>query len=74
MSRYARYARLQTKHTKSMKGFKCFYCNQLSLDDIECVTHIDAEHPGKLHYPTVDFENRLYLQLQKQPSNEETQK
>jgi hypothetical protein len=59
-----------------MKGFKCFYCNQLSLDDKERVTHIDAEHPGKLYYRIpVDFENRLnHQQRQQSPRDEETEK
>jgi len=45
------------------------------LDDKERVTHIDAEHPGKLYYPTVDFENRLnHQQRQQSPRDEETEK
>jgi hypothetical protein len=42
------------------KQFQCFYCNQYYADDIERVTHIDYEHPGRLHYPMPkDFDDRL---------------
>jgi hypothetical protein len=59
--------------TESVKDFKCLYGDQLCLDDKEQMNHIDAEHPGKLYYPTpADFENRLYPKLQKQPSNGES--
>jgi hypothetical protein len=34
-----------------VKEFKCLYCDQLCSDDKERVTHIDAEHLGKLYYP-----------------------
>jgi len=46
------------------------------LDDKERVTHIDAEHPGKLYYRIpVDFENRLnHQQRQQSPRDEETEK
>jgi hypothetical protein len=57
----------QNTTTESIKGFKCFYCDQLCLDDKERVNHIDAEHPGKLYYPTPkDFEKRLDQQGENQ--------
>ena len=40
--------------------FKCFHCDQYFANDIERVTHIDYEHPGRLHYPIPkDFDDRL---------------
>jgi hypothetical protein len=48
----------QNTTTESIKGFKC--STVINSDDMERITHIDEEHPGKLHYPTPeDFENRL---------------
>jgi aspartate carbamoyltransferase regulatory subunit len=42
------------------KSFKCFYCTKSHSTDIERITHIDYEHPGKIYYPTPeDFENIL---------------
>ena len=42
------------------KSFKCFYCTKSHSTDIERITHIACEHPGKIYYPTPeDFENRL---------------
>ena len=68
------YSKQGAQQQEQSKPFKCFYCDQLCLDDRERITHIDSEHTVKLYYPTpADFGNRLYPQLQKQPSNGETQ-
>jgi hypothetical protein len=40
--------------------FKCFYCDQFCSSDIDRITHIDNDHPGRLYYLTPkDFEGRL---------------
>lgn len=42
--------------------FKCFHCDQYFANDIERVTHIGYEHPGRLYYPTPkDFDDRLEI-------------
>jgi hypothetical protein len=49
-----------TECADSNKRFKCFYCFEYHSSDEERVTHIEYEHPGKMHYPTPeDFRNRL---------------
>jgi hypothetical protein len=59
-SRMIKTTKTKTPRLNQLKEFKCLYGDQLCLDYKERDTHIDAEHPGKLYYPTpADFENRL---------------